>query len=617
MTSRFAEQLKALPTRPGVYIMKDEAGKVIYVGKAASLRNRVRSYFGSPWGMEPKTRKLVENIADFEFIVTNSAQEALVLEATLVKRHQPYFNIRLKDDKHYPYLKVDLTDPYPRIYITRRVEKDGGRYFGPFASAGSIRMTMDLIKRLFPYRSCTKVITGTDPRPCLEYYINRCIAPCTAYCSKEEYDEVIAQVIKFLEGKTDEVIDELTERMEEAAEAFDYERAALFRDRIQAVRRVSEKQMMATTRPADMDVFGLARNEDEACVQVFFVRGTKVIGRDHFVLQGTREETDGRVLASFLQQFYASALHVPRDLLLPSLPEEIDLMRTWLGEARGSGVRITAPSRGEKRRLVELANDNARETLDMIRVKRLADQGKTQAALEELQDQLDLPDIPGRIECYDISNTQGTNSVASMVVFIDGRPKPAEYRRFKIKTVEGANDFASMAEVLRRRFKRASEAMKTEDESEELDEKSASWAALPDLLIVDGGKGQLGAALDVMRDLGLTHIPTAGLAKENEELYMAEIDGPIVLARNSQGLYLVQRIRDEAHRFAITFHRQLRGKRGIQSTLDEVEGIGPKRKRALIRKFGSVRAIRDAEVDEIAATPGMTKALAEKVKAGV
>jgi excinuclease ABC subunit C len=614
MTSQFADQLKALPTRPGVYIMRNKAGEVIYVGKAASLRNRVRSYFGSPWGMEPKTRKLVENIADFEHIVTNSAQEALVLESTLVKRHQPYFNIRLKDDKHYPYLKVDLNDPFPRVYITRRVEKDGGRYFGPYASAGSVRMTMDLIKRLFPYRSCTKVITGTDPRPCLEYFINRCIAPCTAFCSKEEYDEVIQQVIKFLEGKTDEVVDELTARMEESAEALDFERAALFRDRIQAVRRVSERQMMATTRPADMDVFGLARNDDEACVQVFFVRGTKVIGRDHFLLQGTREETDSSVLASFLEQFYASALHVPRDVLLPSAPDDVELISAWLGSVRGSGVRINSPTRGEKRRLVKLASDNARETLDMIRVKRLSDQGKTQAALEELQDQLDLPDLPHRIECYDISNTQGTNSVASMVVFIDGRPRPPEYRRFKIKTVEGANDFASMAEVLRRRFKRAADAAQA-GEAEELDGKSASWAAMPDLLIVDGGKGQLGAALDVMRDLGLSSVPTAGLAKENEELFMADVDEPIVLPRNSQGLYLVQRIRDEAHRFAITFHRQLRGKRGIHSTLDEIEGIGPKRKRALIRKFGSVRAIRDATADDIAAAPGMTRALADKVKA--
>ncbi len=611
--TRFAEQLKALPTRPGVYLMRDLKGGVIYVGKATSLRNRVRSYFGSPSSLEPKTRKLVENIADFEYIVTNSEQEALVLESTLIKRHQPYFNIRLKDDKHYPYLKVDLTDPFPRVYITRRVEKDGARYFGPYASAGSIRMTMDLIKRLFPYRSCTKLITGTDPRPCLEYYIHRCIAPCTSYCTKDEYDEVVQQVISFLEGKTDEVIRRLTERMGEASDAYDYERAALYRDQIQAVQRVSERQMMATTKPADMDVFGIARSDDEACMQVFFVRGTKVIGRDHFVLQGTREESDARVLASFLQQFYASAVHVPRDVLLPSTPEEVELLSAWLGSKRGAGVRINTPQRGEKRQLVQLANDNAREALDLIRVKRLADQGKTQAALDELEDQLDLPGPPRRIECYDISNTQGTNSVASMVVFVDGRSKPSEYRRFKIKTVEGANDFASMAEVLQRRFKRAAQAAESGAE----DAKAASWASLPDLLIVDGGKGQLGAALDVMRDLGLSHVPTAGLAKENEELFMAELDEPIVLPRNSQGLYLVQRIRDEAHRFAITFHRELRGKRAVHSSLDDVEGIGPKRKKALIHKFGSVKAIREADLDEIAATPGLTHALAEKVKAGL
>jgi excinuclease ABC subunit C len=612
--TRFAEQLKALPTRPGVYLMKDEAGHVIYVGKATSLRNRVRSYFGSPASMEPKTRRLVEHIADFEFIVTNSEQEALVLESTLVKRHQPYFNIRLKDDKHYPYLKVDLADPFPRVYITRKVEKDGARYFGPYASAGSVRITMDLIKRLFPYRSCTKAITGTDPRPCLEYFIHRCIAPCTAYCTQEEYAEVVQHVIKFLDGRTEEVVRELSDKMQASSESFDYERAALYRDQIQAVQRVSERQMMATTRPADMDVFGLARTDDEACVQVFFVRGTKVIGRDHFTLQGVRDEPDGRVLSSFLQQFYNSALHVPREVLLPAAPDDSALLSAWLGGRRGSGVRVRDPRQGEKRRLVQLANDNARETLDMLRVKRLADAGKTQAALEELQDQLDLPGIPKRIECYDISNTQGTNSVASMVVFIDGHPKPQEYRRFKVKTVEGANDFASMAEVLRRRFKRAAESRQTGDDS---DPKTASWASLPDLLIVDGGKGQLGAAVDAMRDLGVSDIPTAGLAKENEELFMAEVDGPIVLPRNSQGLYLVQRIRDEAHRFAITFHRQLRGKQSIHSTLDDVNGIGPKRKKALIRAFGSVRAIREAAIDDLAGAPGMTRALAEKVKAAL
>ena len=613
-TPRFSEQLKALPTRPGVYLMRDAAAQVIYVGKATNLRNRVRSYFGSPTSLEPKTRRLVQNIADFEFVVTNSEQEALILESTLVKRHQPYFNIRLKDDKHYPYLKVDLADPFPRVYITRRVEKDGARYFGPYASSGSVRRTMDLIKKLFPYRACTKVITGDDPRPCLEYYIHRCIAPCTSYCSKEEYDEVIEQVIKFLEGRSDEVIRELSAKMDQSAEEYDYERAALYRDQIQAVQRVSERQMMATTTPADIDVFGLARSDDEACVQVFFVRGTKVIGQDSFVLQGTKDESDPRVLDSFLKQFYASAVYVPHDILLPAEPEDAELLGAWLGERRGAGVRIRAPQRGEKKKLVGLASENAKQRLDMLRVKWMADAGKTQAALDDLQDQLDLPRAPRRIECYDISNTQGTNSVASMVVFIDGHSKPSEYRRFKIKTVEGANDFASHQEVLRRRFKRAAQAREKGDGA---DGKEQSWADLPDLLIIDGGKGQLNAGLDVMRELGVSHIPTAGLAKQNEELFMADLDEPILLPRNSQALYLVQRIRDEAHRFAITFHRERRAKASIQSSLDEVEGIGPKRKKALMRKFGSMKAIREAEVDDLAATPGMTTTLAAKVKAAL
>lgn len=614
VTSRFSDQLRALPTRPGVYIMRDTDSRVIYVGKATNLRNRVRSYFGAPASLEAKTRRLVENIADFEFIITNSEQEALILESTLVKQHQPHFNIRLKDDKHYPYLKVDLTDPFPRVYITRRVEKDGARYFGPFASAGSVRVTMDLLKKLFPYRACTKIIDGNDPRPCLEYYIHRCIAPCSSYCTQEEYDEVIQQVIKFLEGRGDEVVRELTAKMELASEEYDYERAALCRDQIQAVKRVCERQMMATTTPADMDVFGLARSDDEACVQVFFVRGTKVIGRDHFLLQGTRDESDARVLASFLEQFYSSAVYVPHDVLLTVAPDEQDLLSQWLTERRGAGVRIQAPQRGEKRLLVDLASENAKRALEMLRVKWLADASKTRGAVEELQRNLDLSNPPRRIECYDISNTQGTNSVASMVVFIDGRPRPQEYRRFKIKSVEGANDFASMAEVLRRRFKRAAAAREA---GAEADAKTQSWADLPDLLIVDGGKGQLNAALDVMRDLGLTSIPTAGLAKENEELFMADLDEPILLPRTSPALYLVQRIRDEAHRFAITFHRQVRGKRSLHSNLDDVHGIGPKRKKALIHAFGSMQGLRQASLDDIAATPGMNQSLAEKVKAAL
>jgi excinuclease ABC subunit C len=613
MATKFTEQLKALPAKPGVYIMRNAKGDIIYVGKAASLRNRVRSYFGAPRSLEPKTRRLVQQVEDFEFIVTASEQDALMLEATLVKQYQPFYNIRLKDDKHYPYLKVDLNDPWPRVYITRKVENDGARYFGPYASSSSVRTTLDLVNKLFPWRSCTKPITGTDPRPCLDYFIHRCLAPCTSYCTKEEYDAVIRQVILFLEGRTDEVLADLSQKMEEAAERFDYERAAMHRDQIEAVKRVTERQQMATTRPSEMDVFGLARKDDDACVEVFFVRGIKVTGRDHFLVQGVKDEPDATVLARFLEQFYESAVQIPKEILLPADSDETELITLWLSGKRGKQVSISVPRRGERRRLVDLANENAREALDMMRVKWLADSGKTGAALQQLQDELGLEQLPRRIECYDISNTQGTNSVASMVVFIDGHPRPAEYRRFKIKTVEGANDFASHAEVLRRRFKRGRDALANAD----ADATVKAWADLPDLVIIDGGKGQLSAGLDAMRDAGVGHIPTVGLAKEREEIFVKDMSEPILLPRNSEGLYLVQRIRDEAHRFAITFHRSVRAKQSVRSALDEITGIGPARKKALLRKFGSVRAIREATADDIAATPGLNEALAGKIKAAL
>jgi excinuclease ABC subunit C len=628
-SSRFAEQLARVPIGPGVYIMRGVDGAVIYVGKAANLRNRVRSYFGSPASMEGKTRALSEAIADFEYVVTHTEQEALHLEAELVKRHQPFFNIRLKDDKHYPYLKVDLIDPWPRVYITRRVEKDGARYFGPYANAGSVRRTLDIVNKLFPWRSCTKTITGTDPRPCLDYYINRCIAPCTSYCTKEEYDEVINQVILFLEGRTDEVVRGLRRQMQAESKAMQFERAARVRDQIQAVERVTERQAVASTKPADEDIFGLARGDDEAVVQVLFVRGTRMVGVDSFTLDGTKDETDGDVMASFIQQFYESATYVPKRVVVPlELPDQA-LIQSWLSERRGTNVELLVPQRGEKRRLVDMATKNARETLDMARVKWLADSGKTRTALEGLQEALDLPALPKRIECYDISNTQGTSSVGSMVVAIDGHPRPQEYRRFRIKTVEGANDFASMAEVLRRRFRRAREQVLRDAGAEAPDVEAPqadrqarvrddeSFAALPDLVIIDGGKGQLAAVLDVMREMGAKDIPTVGLAKQHEEIYVQDVSEPVVLPRTSQALYLVQRIRDEAHRFAITYHRGVRKKAGFQSALDAIQGVGPKRKKALLKKFGSVRGIREAPVEEIAATVGFTAALAVKVKASV
>lgn len=594
--------------------MRDAEGRVIYVGAATNLRNRVRSYFGSPSSMEPKTRALSEAIADFDFIVTSTPQEALHLEATLVKRHQPFFNIRLKDDKHYPYLKVDLEDPWPRVYITRRVERDGARYFGPYASASAVRTTLDIVKKLFPWRSCTKTITGADPRPCLDYYIKRCIAPCTGYCTKEEYDQVIRQVILFLEGKTKEVVDGLRRQMEEASERLEFERAAFLRDQIKAIEAVSEKQVTASTKPADEDVFGLARADGEAMVQVLFVRGTKMVGADSFSVDGSAGESDADVMGGFLKQFYESSTYIPRTVVVPMTVPEQPLIEQWLSERRGTRVRIVVPRRGEKRRLVAMAEENAREALAMQRVRWLADAGKTQEALSELQEELNLPAPPRRIECYDISNLQGTSSVGSMVVFVDGHPRPREYRRFRIKTVAGADDFASMAEVLRRRFKRAGQATRARNGAAN-GAADESFGTLPDLVIVDGGKGQLHAALDVLRDLGVEHIPVAGLAKRQEELFVKDMSEPIVLPRTSQALYLVQRVRDEAHRFAISYHRKIRAKTGMQSALDAVPGIGPKRKKALLRKFGSVKAIREAPVEDIAATVGFTRRLAEAVKA--
>jgi excinuclease ABC subunit C len=647
ISEKIRKQLAALPARPGVYIMRNAKGEVIYVGKAAKLKDRVRSYFGSPHMMEPKTRALRDHIEDFEYIVVGNAGEALILEATLIKRHQPFFNIRLKDDKRYPYLKVDVQNPWPRVYITRRIEKDGARYFGPYASAGSVRATLDLTKKLFPWRSCTKEITGKDARPCLDYYIKRCIAPCTAYCTKEEYDDVIEDVILFLEGKSDDVLRRLREQMTRAAEQMEYERAAQIRDQMRSIERTVERQMVSTTRKEDVDVFGLARDGDQACVQVFFVRGTQMIGRDTFVLEGVRDETDSAVLTNFLLQYYEGAQYIPKLVAIPQDPEDRETIEELLSEKRGSLAEVRVPERGEKKRLVELAGDNAKESLSLMRVKWMADANKTEQALEQLQEELSLPEVPHRIECYDNSNIQGTNPVSSMVVFVDGKPETSQYRRFKVKTVVGADDFATMAEIMRRRFKNHGKSADTRNSNDEGDapeadelllgpghlnrlpggvaseanresrivnRESGLWE-LPDLVIIDGGKGQLAAAVQSMREMGVHHIPTVGLAKRFEELFVPDEDEPVVLPRGSEALYLVQRVRDEAHRFAITFHRQVRGKTSITSALDTIPGIGPKRKKALLRKFGSVKQIREATVEDIASTVGFTAALAEKVKA--
>ncbi len=628
------QQVRALPQRPGVYLMHDAREDVIYIGKATNLRSRVRSYFGSSRSLEAKVRALAEQVVTIDHIITATEAEALHLEASLVKRHQPTYNVRLKDDKHYPYLKVDVQNPWPRVTIARRVETDGARYFGPYASAGSVRSALDMVKKLFPWRSCTKAITGTDLRPCLDFYIKRCIAPCTAACTPEEYRDVIGQTVLFLEGRSSEVLDHAETLMREAAEELNFERAVRFRDQADAIRNITERQRMATTSPLDADVFALARDGDEACVQVFFVRGTQVADTDSFMLDGTQDARDSEVLSAFLAQFYESAIYVPRHVLLSAAPSDRDDLREMLRTRRDGAVDIRIPARGELRGLVAAAEENAQEALTTHHTRWLADRDKTHAALSTLQDELDLPAPPQRIECYDISTIQGTNTVASMVVFEDGAPATSEYRRFRIKTVEGQDDFASMKEVLTRRFKRMSaagrearEAATASDEApavdaEQAEEETANgsaspWDAVPGLVIIDGGKGQLSAALDVMRDLGLSDIPVCGLAKREEEIFVQDMDEPIVLPRTSEALYLVQRARDEAHRFAITYHRNLRGKAATRSVLDGISGIGPKRKRALLRKFGSVKGVREASVDDVAATVGFTRRLAETVKRSI
>ena len=617
-------QVRTLPTSPGVYLMRDASGEVIYVGKAKQLRTRVRSYFGSSRSLEPRMRTLAEQVLTIDHVVTRSEAEALLLEATLIKRHQPPYNVRLKDDKRYPYLKVDVGSPWPRVTITRRVENDGARYFGPYASAGSVRRTLDVVKKLFPWRSCTKTITGSDPRPCLDYYIKRCVAPCTGYCSADEYHEVIRQTVLFLEGRSSEVVARLREEMAEAAEGLQFERAARVRDQIESIERVTgERRQMATTTALDADVFALAREGDEACVQVFFARGTVVADTDSFTLDGTSEAGDPEVLGAFLAQYYESATYVPRTVLLSTEPADQEGLVAALRERRGGAVELAVPVRGERRRLIETAEENARQALSMHHARWLADRDKTEQALSLLEEELDLPARPQRIECYDISTIQGTNTVASMVVFEEGNARPQQYRRFRIRTVAGQDDFASMREVIERRFRHLAtpDAIAIRERAGRPTRPTATvpgegspWDAVPDLVIIDGGKGQLGAALDLLRDLGLGSIPVCGLAKREEEIYVADLDEPIRLPRNSEALYLVQRVRDEAHRFAVTYHRSLRGRSQTRSALDSIPGVGPKRKRALLRRFGTVRGVRDASVDEIAATVGFTRRLAEAVK---
>jgi len=614
MTPDLAATLKRLPDGPGVYLMKDARGTVIYVGKAQSLRNRVRSYWQKQAiGPEGQLiRSVIDKVADLEYTLTDSVSEALLLEINLVKRHRPRYNVRLKDDKSYPFIKMTLAEDFPRVERTRKLPADGSRYFGPYASASSVDEAMNLIRRLFPFRTCTLEIhegRKAIERPCLLYHIKRCQAPCVGYISKADYRADIAQIERFLEGRQEVVARELTAQMQAASEATEYERAAALRDKVKAIERTMESQKMAAHSTTEEDVLGLARQDTQAAVQLFAVRGGKMVGRDVFLLDAPRESDDAAVLSGFIQQYYERATSVPPDVLVPALPEDAPELEEFLTARRGAAAHLRVPRRGEKRELMELAARNATETLGREHARWLADQGKTLAALEELAEALGLPAIPIRIECYDISNFQGAQSVGSMVVFEEGRPRTGEYRRFRIKDVQGPNDFASHQEVLRRRFKRARTG-------EEGSEEELHWQ-LPDLVVIDGGKGQLSAAKEVLDDLGYHDLAVVGLAKEREEIFLPEREEPVLLPTTSPALYLMQRLRDEAHRFAITYHRSLRAKAATRSAFDDMPGVGPKRRAALLRVFGSARRVREAPLEQVAAVPGIGPALAAKIKAGL
>ncbi|NIO68293.1 MAG: excinuclease ABC subunit UvrC [Anaerolineae bacterium] len=617
--SQLKEQLSSIPAKPGVYLMKDEKGKVIYVGKAVNLRNRVRSYFHASADHSPKTHYLRQDLANLDFIVTASELEALILECNLIKKYQPRYNVRLKDDKRYPYIKITWQEPYPRIFTVRRMQNDGAKYYGPFTATWAVSQTLDLLRKIFPYLTCKREITGQDKRACLYYHIGRCPGPCIGAVSQEEYRALVSQICRFLEGKSEEIIDDLRSQMTAASQRLEFERAAALRDQIVALERVIERQRVVSSALADEDVIAFARQDGDACVQVFFIRRGKLIGREYFVLEGTADEDARQIMTSFVKQFYDKAAYVPSEILLQSDIDEAMIIQSWLRSKRGTKVTLKVPQRGQKKELVQMAAENAAETLAHLRAQWLLDEGKGVEALAELQEHLELAQPPSRIECYDISNIQGQAATGSMVVFVKGVPRKSDYRRFKIRTVEGADDYAMMQEVLRRRFRRAvpSTGLRTGGDTKEKGElvKDEAWTMLPDLVVVDGGKGQLNAALEVMDEYDLREaVPVVGLAKEREEIFVPDQPEPILLPRGSQGLFLIQRIRDEAHRFALQYHRRLREKKTLTSTLEEIPGIGPKRRQALLKHFGSLEGIRQASLEELAAVAGMSRAAAQQVK---
>ncbi|RLC98283.1 MAG: excinuclease ABC subunit C [Chloroflexota bacterium] len=606
--------LNSVPEQPGCYLMKDQAGKVIYIGKAINLRHRVRSYFHASAQKNPRTSVLVANIRDIEWIIVKSELEALILEMNLIKEYQPHFNVQLKDDKRYPYIKIHWADPFPRVSVTRKVEKDGSRYYGPYINVWAVNQTMDLLRKIFPYLTCNRTITGDDQRACLYYDIQLCTAPCIGRISQKDYREMVKELGAFLNGRTDNIVKRLEEDMQQASADLKYERAAQLRDTLDAVQRIVEEQRIISTKFTDSDVIALADLENDACIQVFFIRGGKLTGREYFLVENIDKTADQDLLAEVIKQFYDQAPNIPPEILLPREIEEAKIINQWLKSQRGGKkVELVVPRRGEKKKLVAMAAENAASMLTALKTQENSERERAEGALSDLQSQLNLSAPPLRIECYDISNTQGTAMVGSMVVFLDGRPEKAHYRQFNIRTVQGPDDYASMDEVLRRRFQRL--ILSSTEESKPGGKVDPSFSALPDLILVDGGKGQLNRAAKVLAEFDLLDtIPVAGLAKKYEEVYLPEEDYPVRFDKNSPGLHLLQRSRDEAHRFAITAHRKRRSKKGLESSLEKIPGIGPARRQELLKKFHTIQNIRDASLEELSQTPKITLKIAQSIK---
>lgn len=610
--------LATLPAKPGCYLYRNAEGTIIYVGKAVNLKNRVRSYFHADSSHDDKTRRLTREIANIEWIVVGSELEALILEMNLIKKHRPKYNVRLKDDKRYPYIKIHWNEPFPKVTVTRQMGEDGARYFGPYTSAWAVHQTLEALRKIFPYLTCDREITGNDPRACLYYDIKLCSAPCIGAISKEGYRQMISDLMEFLGGHSEGIIERLQSEMQKASDEMRFEKAAALRDQLQAMQIIIERQKIIFGADyKDSDVIAMARTDGEACVQIFFIRGGKLIGREYFILEGTEDTADHEVMAEFVKQFYTEAANIPQQVMLPQEIEERKIIAQWLRSKRGGEkVELFVPKEGQPKDLVQMAAENASETLQALRAQWQADTHRQEQALSELQAALNLAAPPNRIECYDVSHTQGVATVGAMVVFEQGVPVKKLYRKFNIEStsIGAPDDFASMEEMLTRRFRRWKGSQETE--SGPGSKKDAAFSFLPDLIIIDGGKGQLGRVVKVLEQFDLYgRVPVIGLAKQEEEIFFPHRSEPLMLPRHSQGLYLIQRIRDEAHRYGITAHRKKRTKLGLASQLDAIPGIGPARRKALLKHFGSMDKIREASVEEIAAVKGLNKSAAESIKA--